>query len=247
MTERIRSPRYPSISLREAEVLAQKLYDKDGTNTVDREVAVKHMGYTTLNGASATILATLNQYGLTGGAGKGMVRLTEAAIDILEPHTEASRRQALALAARAPSLFSELFEQFPGKVSESALRAYLVRQGFKTPALKQVVPAFLETREYVSASGESESYGETAAHLAESPRKPTAREEKQMNTHQTVAPAPPLSTPLVGKTETRRMVFDTEEGETTLTFPDGLSLESVEEIEQWLALVTKRLRRGATQ
>ena len=206
MSERVRSPRYPAISLSEAEELARKIYKNDSTNAVDREVAVQHMGYSSLNGASATILASLNQYGLTSGAGKGMVKLSEVALDIVEPQSEESRRAALVMAAKTPELFASLEGTFPGPVSEAALRAHLVRQGFKPAALRQVLPAFLETREYVADFRESESHRhDGSAAIGSVATQPVADPVMTKAVELTPAPreAPPPARTPAGINETR--------------------------------------------
>ena len=40
--QRVRSPRYPAVSLPEAERMVNEVFQKDGMNPVDRESAVQH-------------------------------------------------------------------------------------------------------------------------------------------------------------------------------------------------------------
>lgn len=245
--QRVRSPRYPSIGLVEAVDLARKIYDEDGMHALDRESAVQHMGYKSLNGASATALASLKQFGLTTDTGKGMLRLTDLALDILEPTSDDTKRGALHAAALTPDLFAALRERFPDKPpSESNLRAHLVRQGFTVAAIKSIMPAYLSTHEYTSNLEAADSYRQpsgTTQILTEDrkfdgePIRPSS-EDASNSTLTTVPPAVNAAT--IGA---RRMVFDTEEGEAIFTFPDGLSEESIEDLEAWFALVVKRLRR----
>jgi len=247
--QRVRSPRYPSVGLREAEVWARRIFDQDGLHPMDRESAAKHLGYTTLNGASASALASLKQYGLTADAGKGLLRLTPLALDILEPESDASRRAALATAAFKPELFAALQERFPERLpSEPNLRAHLLRQHFTSAAIKSVIPAYLETCEYLASAQGSERTGLPVGLMQESFRSdreedntltsnmlPALREERP------VAPATP--SPAVPAAAGRRMVFDTPDGEVIITWPEGLAEEHVEDIETWLTLVTKRMRK----
>lgn len=249
--QRVRSPRYPSIGLKDAVDLAKKIYAKDGMHPLDRESAVQHLGYTSLNGASATVLASLKQYGLTADAGTGMLRLTELALDIIEPTSEDTQRSSLQVAAYSPDLFAALRERFPEKPpSESNLRAHLVRQGFTPAAVKSIIPSYLETHEYITSIGEIGKDGavlEPAAHAA-SDRQPEGPHLKgnpyaMQGTPQLPATSQTNAVP-VG---TRRMVFDTEEGEAIFTYPDALSDASIDDLEAWLALVVKRLRRTGKQ
>lgn len=239
--QRTRSPRYPSIALSEAVKMARRIFNEDGMNAVDRESAVKHIGYTTLNGASATALASLKQYGLTSDAGKGMLRLTALALDLLEPESESAHAQAVQAAAFSPDLFAALRERFPEKVpSESNLRAHLLRQGFTNAAVKAVVPAYRETCEYAASADESESHGLPEERVPESLE--SRREEVRQMTFNT--PPSPSEHTEQPNAPGRRMVFDTEEGEVVFTYPSHLSEESVEDLEEWFALVAKRLRRA---
>lgn len=211
---------------------------------MDRESAVQHLGYTSLNGASATALASLKQYGLAADAGTGMLRLTELALDILEPTSDETQRIALHAAAISPDLFAALRERFPDKPpSESNLRAHLVRQGFTTAALRSIVPSYLDTYEYVALLGASDNTTQNQDHAR--PTSPGQQEEGLTSrSGNEVQPNSLANVPVTGN---RRMVFDTEEGEAIFTYPDGLSEASIDDLEAWFALVVKRLRRTSKQ
>jgi len=223
--------------------MAKMIYSKDGMNAVDRESAVQHIGYTSLNGASATALASLKQFGLTTDAGKGMIRLSDLALDLIEPESEEARAHAVAVAAFHPDLFAALRERFPKAPSESNLRAHLVRQGFTSAAVKSIVPAYLGTCEYAASTEETESHVPFSFLVPESQGKP--KEQGQNMTADTLQrPAEQLDAQRSTTVAGRRMVFDTEEGEVMFTYPDHLSPESVDDLEEWFSLVTKRLRRA---
>ncbi|MCY0092638.1 hypothetical protein [Hoeflea ulvae] len=240
--QRVRSPRYPAISLQEAEEMVRRIFEKDGMNPVDRESAVQHMGYSSLNGASATALASLKQFGLTSDAGKGMLQLTTLALDLIEPESEEGRAKAIQAAAFTPDLFSSLRQRFPETVpSEGNLRAHLLRQEFTSAAVKSVVPAYLQTCEYVAAAGESEETRNDDIVESESPRSEKQEADRMsQNAPQDYVQQANTSAP----GQVKRMVFDALEGEVMFTYPDNLSEESVQELEEWFALVAKRLRRA---
>ena len=223
--------------------MVRKIFERDGMNPVDRESAVGHLGYSSLNGASATALASLKQYGLTADAGKGMLQLTDLALDILEPVDEEGRISALAVAASNPDLFSSLNARFPETTpSEGNLRAHLLRQEFTSAAVKSIIPAYIDTIEYVASLEASERTGAPGDEATESSVPKT--EGAQTMQSATLRSEPSRST--TTEKAVRRMIFDTEEGEVEFTYPDGLSPESVQDIEEWFALVTTRLTR-ATQ
>lgn len=169
MDARQRSPSYPSTPLPEAIELARKIHGVERTNPVDREVAVKAMGYSGISGRSATVLSNLIQFGLVEKTGKNEVRVTRRAVDILYPDTEASKADALRAAALEPELFQAISERFTdGLPSETALQAYLIRQGFTHSALPPATRAFLETFLFLENTIGSESYSRPQETVIES-------------------------------------------------------------------------------
>ena len=243
--ERKRSPRYPSIPLEEAVALARKIHAKDGMHVVEREVAVRHMGYTTLNGASATVLGALGHYGLTEGAGKNQVRLTRRALDILHPEEPEQRISAIEAAAGEPRIFNDIQGRFPDRVpSEDTLKAYLMREGFTPRALDSLAAAYVRTREYVEAECEDERHGgpgQEAAesqgnpHLAEVPMEVESSPGRAMPVRQTAMPTP-------APDEWRESV-ELESGIVSISLPRELTTEDYEDYKEWIAFVHKRLER----
>lgn len=125
--ERQRSPSYPSLSLSQAIDLVAKVHKENRTNVISRETAAKDMGYAGLTGRSLTVLGSLTQYGLIEKAGKGDVKVTRRAVEILHPIEELHRAEAIIEAAQSPALFRMLHERFPeGVPSENALRSFLI-------------------------------------------------------------------------------------------------------------------------
>jgi hypothetical protein len=160
---RIRSPGYPSIPLEDAIVYAGKLWTNVRQNTIDREAAVKDIGYSGLTGQSAKMLSNLGHYGLIEKAGKGGVRVTDLAVSILHPNDPIEKREALTRAAYTPELYAELKNQYPdGYVSENALRNYLMRTGFSGVAVGPAIRSYLETYAFLRQENAIESHGVTS-------------------------------------------------------------------------------------
>ena len=245
MEQRLRSPRYPSVALDEAEGLARRLFQGDGLHAVDRDVAVGHMGYSSLNGASAQMLSSLTQYALVENAGKSQLRLTSLALDLIEPQSDDDRAKAVQQAAWSPRLFSELRERFPNSTpSEGNLRAHLIRQQFTPSAIKAVIPAYLRTCEYVASIVGFESHGGVGKSGQTSGGAQRPKDTEAMTQH-SIAQLNPPPPPMLA-TGLRREVFGLEEGEVMITLPARLSAESIEDVEAWLKIITRKLRRVAT-
>ncbi len=160
MEKRVRSPNYPAISLTEAIGRIESIYREINRHAGPREVIAKAMGFGGLNGASATVISALHKYGLLDRDGDE-VRVSDRALRILHPHSDSERSAAVVEAGRAPSLFAELAEKFPGRVTnQDLLKNYLIRRGFAPSALDAVVAAYLETSEIVARESESSAVGQ---------------------------------------------------------------------------------------
>jgi len=146
MEKKSRSPRAPQISLQEALVKVGAVYEKEHTHKANREVIAKDMGYRGLSGSSATVLASLRQYGLLEGSGDSM-RVTENATVILElPAGDPDRAAAIQRVALAPPLFAELNDKFGSKLpSDENLRLYLVKKGFNRDTANTLIRTYRET------------------------------------------------------------------------------------------------------
>lgn len=157
----IRSPSYPSMPLREAIAAIQKIEAKYRSSAVDREAAVKLLGYSGLSGPANKVLAALASYGLLERAGKGEARVTARARAILHAHSEGERTENLLAAASEPELFKEIRERFSDipVPPEDGVITYLNRQGFNPNAVRPAAKAFLQTMEYIEELRETESHG----------------------------------------------------------------------------------------
>jgi hypothetical protein len=192
-----RSPGYPAMSLPEAIDLVGKLHAASRTNPTDRESAAKDIGYSGLTGSSAKALADLAHYGLTEKAGKGGLRVSQRAVDILYPESEAGKLAALQDAAASPALFAALNSHFhDGAPSQNSLNAYLMRQGFVSTAIPPVIKSYTDTNRFLQQHGATESHGLPALPAPESPdheqsRKPIMIKPEDITVLERPAPPQP--------------------------------------------------------
>ncbi|TPI15716.1 hypothetical protein FJW06_05125 [Mesorhizobium sp. B4-1-3] len=192
MDARQRSPSYPSTPLDEAIDLVRKIHLIERTNSVERGVAAKAMGYSGISGRSATVLSNLAQYGLLEKTGKNEVRVTRRAVDILYPDSDESKALALHEAANEPDLFSAISERFPdGRPSEAAIESYLIRQGYTHAAVRPATRAYLETFLFLENATGSESYSQPRQ-----PRPVVAESQTNQNVERGQAMAAPVYSPI---------------------------------------------------
>ncbi|MEO9492397.1 MAG: hypothetical protein ABJM26_10770 [Anderseniella sp.] len=174
---RAKSPKYPYYSLSKAIENARKVYDADRVAMLPREVIAKHLGYSGLSGASDTAIATLVQYNLLDRIGKGEMRVSQLAVDILAPENESQKQSAINRAALSPPLFSEIWNHFDGRVpSEEALKIYLLRREFHDRAIPPVMKAFAPTMAMLKQQNETESGGNPVENNEESDASPVEDE-----------------------------------------------------------------------
>jgi hypothetical protein len=151
--KRVRSPNYPALSLPDALDKVQALYKAQHTHAAPREVVAKNIGYSGLNGASATAISALHKYGLLEKMGDE-VKVSDRALRILHPHSPAEKSAAIRDAAGDPALFAELAERFPGAMpNDELLRNYLLRKGFAQSAVSSVILAYRDTSEFAAREG----------------------------------------------------------------------------------------------
>ena len=179
--DRQRSPSYPTLTLEQAIEMVGKLHKASRTNVISRETAARDMGYSGLTGRSLTVIASLAQYGLVEKAGKGDIKVTRRAVEILHPVEEAHRAEAIIEASLAPGLFRTLHERFPeGVPSANALRSFMVQSDFNDVAIGPAIAAFLETNAFAEKTKESERTGPGRADAEESLSQPPTKEDHVM-------------------------------------------------------------------
>lgn len=166
----VRSPSYPSMSLPEAVNAVRKIEAAYRGSPADREQAAKLIGYSSLSGPAAKALAALASYGLVERAGKGELRVSDRAANILHPDNPEQRFAALRAAALEPEIFNAMQERWPNIVPpEDGVATFLRRQGFNESAIRPAASAYLDTIAFLAESGASESNGQRPASGRESP------------------------------------------------------------------------------
>ena len=192
---RIRSPNYPAIGLREAIRRAQMVYAEDGQNPAPRDVLVKHMGFSSVNGASLVVLSAVTKYGLLEAAGDKELRVSDLAMAIFYPDAEGERAEAIVSAADRPQLFQEIKERWPSRLpSDDSLKAYLARRGFSQKALDNAIKPYRETIELVNeVSGEyNQPVSSETAQTTETQGSPVSQPQTSSEPRRRIIPPPPL-------------------------------------------------------
>lgn len=154
-TARGRSPRFPSHSIGDAVVYAEKIYNGVHRSSIDAQTAFRLMGFAGKSGASATALGSLRQYGLIEGVGDA-TRVSQLALKILEPVSAQERNEATLEAARKPEVFRAVLNRFDGQVptADEPVRAFLIREmGFSKGGAEDCLESLRATLDVVRNIG----------------------------------------------------------------------------------------------
>lgn len=148
-TKRKVSPRAPSIPLDEAITKTIKMYEEEGRHAAPAEVALKHLGYKSRNGASISVLASLGYWGLVERPKDGMVMVTKAFEDYQFTPSEDHKQDLLIDFLRTPPLFSSLLDQYGERLpSDATLKYDLIQRGFIPSTAENCMAVFKRSAEF---------------------------------------------------------------------------------------------------
>jgi hypothetical protein len=147
--------RYPAIPLPEAVNRLEKIYEKEGPSAMSSAVAVQHMGYSGLNGASLTALAALKKYGLLEGRAEDLKISKEGVVIVSDKNAtnQSERATAIRSAFLSDPLFQELDERFKGKTTDINVISYLQKRGFAPAAARSAARSYMESSTFADQEG----------------------------------------------------------------------------------------------
>jgi hypothetical protein len=144
-----RSPRFPSHSLPDALVHAEKLYASVGRSAVNAEISVTAIGYQGINGASRTALAVLAYYGLTQREGDKH-RISDLALRLIRPLNPADQLEAGRIAVEKPVVFSDIAKNH-ADCAEPALASILLHAGFTDDGARKAARVYKENVAFIKS------------------------------------------------------------------------------------------------
>ena len=234
-----RGPIIPFIALEKAVERAKEFYKREGRHAAPLAASAQHWSYSpTSSGAHQTISA-MKQFGLLDDFGRGeqrKLKLSELAMRIIlddVPNSQ-ERSKAIQEAALEPKIFREMFNKW-GMESPSyeTIRTFLRRdKAVNKDSLNAIVRNYTDTLEY--------------AKLSESDKIPPDNpgfedggddlDGKMINTDS--ATGKERQSPVVS-----REVFSLGDGVVTLEWPNTLDSDGLADVEDWLKVVLKKLKR----
>lgn len=146
-----RSPRFPSDTLRQAVENIQKVFAGLGRSAAPAEAIAKALDYTGLNGTSRMTLAALSYYGLLLREGNNH-KVSELALRIIRPVSEADKVAAIKQAALEPALFQQVQQEHPD-CTEELLATLLLHKGFTEEGSRRAAKVFRDNVEFLAQFG----------------------------------------------------------------------------------------------
>jgi hypothetical protein len=168
------SPRAPTLSLDEAIGRVEKMYKQEGRHAAPVEVAMKHIGYSSKNGAALQTVASLGYWGLIERPGDGLVVVAKAFEDYLFTPLDSHRRQLLIGFLKKPALFASLLDKYQDRLpSDGSIKYDLIQRGFIPASAVNCLNVFKKSVEFaryfergVTESGETERAAEGGEDLS---------------------------------------------------------------------------------
>jgi len=151
-----KSPRYPSISLKEAIDKAQLLYESNHLHPVDNDTAAQSMNYSGANnGAALSAMAALRYFGLIERSGVGKLSVAKDVESYLYAPNSDHKHQYLTKWLKTPDVFANLIEKYGNHLpSDAAIRYELLQLGFHPTSAINCIQSFRDSLEFANhASG----------------------------------------------------------------------------------------------
>lgn len=233
--QRHRSPAYPAIDLEQAINRTYQLYNyaKQGAVTVSN--VLLDWGFKADSSNGMKVVAALGYFGLIDDTGTGerrKIQLTERARRIVLDREDSSERVlAIKEAALAPTIYSDLWGNYGHDAPDAEIRTYLIfDKKFNPSAADGIV------KDYKASVAYAGIHDSTRILQLEAPKD--------------------LGTGAVGKLPRNKQLppqqvsdmnqdtFTISEGIAVLQWPARLSADSVQDLEDWLELALRKIKRS---
>lgn len=229
---KVRSPAYPAISLPKAVEYVEAFYQKEHQHAAAPAVAAKALGFSDhTTGPAGSALAALKYFGLLEHDDKKNMRVTQTALDIiLSPSADHPPRvKAIRDAALTPAIYQELWAKWEGRLpSDQNIAYYLERERkFNPKVISGIIKDFRATLEFAKVGVASPTLPEE--HSADPPKDSNDHKKRR-----TMHPG------------TKEDNYTLKHGEVVLQWPDRIPSDEYEDLEAWLQLMIRKVKRSVS-
>lgn len=239
--KRDRSPKFPYIGLAKALERIEVLYSKVKRSEARIVDISKDWGVSATSSATDRTVAAIQSFGLVEDAGSGenrKIKLSEFGARILADARPGVRESLLSEAALKPAIIAEYARRWSGGRPDDAhaLSQLQFEGGFTADGAKIFLRVFDETIRFSQTRWPDKAPDNE---VLEAPVTPESEPDKVLDERA----ATPL-TPPEPKSGMKQDVFSLREGNVVLQWPDGLSAESYQDLEDWTKLLLRKIKRG---
>jgi hypothetical protein len=145
-----KSPRAPSMSLKDALERVMRAYDRERLHEAPTEVVAQNIGYKNANsGTALSAIASLRYFGLLIRPRNGFLAVSKEVETFKFAPTEVQRQALLATFLTKPPLYQDLLKKYvSGLPSDANLKYELIERGFIPAAAETALVAFRESVEF---------------------------------------------------------------------------------------------------
>jgi len=239
---RVRSPAYPAFDLKTAIEKAHEIYKHEKRAIAPVSVVTKHCGLDIKSSGALRLIAALKQFGLAVEHGSGedrKIQLSELALDIvLAPSLDDPRRTAaIKRAALSPKIHRKLWDHYKGELpSDANISSYLVRDlDFNDAQVNRFIKEFRSTIAFAQLQGSD----------IMTPAEDATDDVSDDEPNQTAPPReqPQRRRPM--QAGVKEDVYTLDQGQAvTIQWPERINAGEIEDIEDWMQLVIKKMKRS---
>jgi hypothetical protein len=241
---RVRSPKYPYITLGRASEMATSMYRFAADTEVNLPALFNHWKLKPTSGNAKKTYAALKTYGLVTDSGSGdkrKAKLTGRAVKIVHGNA-LERAENLKLAALTPKIYRYCWEQWGTKFpSDEFVKSHLITEKrFNENAVSSFWTDYKKTLTFakLNQGGPTElppviDDDELDDNADDQGAEAGLRQERTQV----------IVRERIRRPGVRQDVFVLDEGEVVVQLPDKLSKESFADLEAWMGLVLRKARR----
>lgn len=150
-----KSPRAPTISLRDAIERALKAYDRERLHEAPTEIVAQNIGYKNANsGTALSVIASLRYFGLLTRPKNGYLAVSKDLESMRFAPTDEQRQSLVIQFLMKPDLYVDLLKKYEaGLPSDATMKYDLIQRGFIPAAAETVLSAFKQSVEFANYYG----------------------------------------------------------------------------------------------
>ncbi len=247
--KRDRSPKFPYIGLSKALERIEVLHGK--VKRYDARIAdiAKDWDLSPKSSSTDRNVAALQSFGLIEDSGNGenrKIKLSELGARILADHRPGVRESLLAEAALKPPIIADYYRKWVGGRPDEAhaLSQLQFEGGFTVDGARLFLRVFDETIRFTGSSEHEKTTG-----IEENGDSVDELQNEVIDESDRATVNKAKRRPVEARAGTKQDIFSLQEGDVIFQWPEIISAESYEDLEDWTKLMLRKIKRsiGALQ